>query len=127
MAMKVFELLILLCIGKMKTKLPNHYYEIPGLLPQLPEDPHAMCDLQSEDEWCMDAGMFFRFFLAPTWRRDWETGPRPLENHRAIKFLSNTGQDLIKYTKLPSQHSMLGHHRPVSGTRFAGGPMIGSF
>ena len=34
-------------------------------------------------------------------------------------------------TKLPSQHSMLGHYRPASETplkwRFAGGPMMASF
>ena len=33
-----------------------------------------------------------------------------------------------KYHDYPSQHSMLGHHRPASGTpfewRFAGGPMV---
>ena len=33
-----------------------------------------------------------------------------LENHK----LSNTGLDSLKITKLPSQHSMLGHHWPVN-------------
>ena len=37
--------------------------------------------------------------------------PHPLKNHKNIGFLSNTGPDPIKNTKLPSQHSMLGHHR----------------
>ena len=45
-----------------------------------------------------------------------------------IGFLSNTGPDPLKITKLPSQHSMLGHHRHASETpfkwRFAGGPMM---
>ena len=34
----------------------------------------------------------------------------PLKNHKNIGFLSNTGLDPLKITKLPSQHSMLGHH-----------------
>ena len=32
--------------------------------------------------------------------------------------LSNTGPDPLKFSKLPSQHSMLGHHRPASKTPF---------
>ena len=58
-------------------------------------------------------------------------GP-PLENHKNIgfleNFLSNTGPDPLKITKLPIQHSMFGHHRPASETpfkwRFAGGPLM---
>ena len=50
----------------------------------------------------------------------------PLENYKNIGFLSNIGPDPLKITKLPIQHSMLGHHRPASETpfkwRFAGGP-----
>ena len=30
--------------------------------------------------------------------------PHPLKNHKDIGFLSNTGPDLLKITKLPSQH-----------------------
>ena len=37
-----------------------------------------------------------------------------LENHKAIGLLSNTGPDPLKITKLPSQHSMFGQHRPAS-------------
>ena len=33
-----------------------------------------------------------------------------------IGFLSNTGPDPLKITKLPSQHSMLGHHPHASET-----------
>ena len=55
------------------------------------------------------------------------SGP-PLKNHKNIGFLSNTGLDLLNITKLPIQHSMLGHHRHASETtfkwRFAGGPMM---
>ena len=44
------------------------------------------------------------------------------------EFLSNTGPDLLKITKLPGQRSMLGHHRHASETPFkwcfAGGPMM---
>ena len=55
------------------------------------------------------------------------SGP-PLENYKYTVFLSNTGPDPLKITKLPIQHSMLGHHRPASETpfkwRFAGGPLM---
>ena len=34
----------------------------------------------------------------------------PLKNHKNIGFLSNTGPDSLKITKLSSQHLMLGHH-----------------
>ena len=54
----------------------------------------------------------------------------PLKNKKKnIEFLGNTGPPL-KITKLhvPSQHSMLGHHRHASETpfklRFTGGPMV---
>ena len=33
---------------------------------------------------------------------------------KVIGFHSNTGPDPLKITKLPSQHSMLGHHRRAS-------------
>ena len=53
----------------------------------------------------------------------------PLRNHKNIEFLVNTGPE--KNTKLPSQHSMLGHHRPPAkrhlNWRFAGGPMMARF
>ena len=35
----------------------------------------------------------------------------PLIYQKAIGFLSNTGSDPLKITKLPSQHSMLGNYR----------------
>ena len=38
-------------------------------------------------------------------------GSRPLKNHKNIEFLSNTGQDTLKFSKVPSQRSILGHHR----------------
>ena len=51
--------------------------------------------------------------------------PPPMINHKNIGFLCNAGKDP---TKLPSQHSMLGHHRPASERsfqgRFDGGPMV---
>ena len=50
------------------------------------------------------------------------------KNHKNIGFLSNTGLDPLKITKLSSQHSMLGHHRHASETpfrwRFAGWPIL---
>ena len=52
----------------------------------------------------------------------------PLENYKNVGFLGNTGPDPLKITKLPIQHSMLGHYRPASETpfkrRFAGGPLM---
>ena len=59
--------------------------------------------------------------------------PPPPWKWKNIGFLSNTGPDLLKIEKLPSQHSMLGHHRPVPVSetpfhwRFAGGPMMDRF
>ena len=59
--------------------------------------------------------------------------PPPLKNHKNIGFLSNTGPDPLKIQKLPSQHSVFGHHRPVPVSetplnwRFTGGPMMARF
>ena len=58
-----------------------------------------------------------------------ESGPPPPpKNHTNIGFLSITGLDPLKNTKLPNQHSMLRHHRHASETpfkwRFADGPMM---
>ena len=52
----------------------------------------------------------------------------PLENYKNIGFLSNTGPDPLKITKLPIQHSMLGHHLPAREMPFkwcfAGWPLM---
>ena len=40
---------------------------------------------------------------------DPDAGAGP-KNHKNIGFLRNTGPGSLKITKLPSQHSMLGHH-----------------
>ena len=52
----------------------------------------------------------------------------PPGNYKNIGFLGNTGPDPLIITKLPIQHSMLGHHRPASETPFkwcfAGGPLM---
>ena len=37
-----------------------------------------------------------------------------------IEYLSNTGPGPLKFSKLPSQHSTLGHHRHASETPFKG-------
>ena len=54
--------------------------------------------------------------------------PTPLKNHKFIGFLINTGPVSLKITKLPSQHSTVGHYRPASETpfqwRFAGRSII---
>ena len=42
------------------------------------------------------------------------------KNHKNIEFLSNTGPDPLNFSKLPSQHSTLGHHRQASETPFTG-------
>ena len=61
------------------------------------------------------------------WRGKGVKNP-PEKSQKYIGFLSNIGPELLKSTKLPSQHSMLGHHRNASETpikwRFAGGPMM---
>ena len=41
----------------------------------------------------------------------WGPDPPPLKKHKNKGFLSNTGPDPLKITKLPNQHSILGHHR----------------
>ena len=51
-------------------------------------------------------------------RGDRVSGLDPLKNHKNIGFLSNTGPAPWKITKLPSQHSMLGHHWPASEMPF---------
>ena len=54
--------------------------------------------------------------------------PPSLKSHKNIGFPRNTGPDPLKITKLPSQHSMLGHHWHASETpfkwRFTCGPMM---
>ena len=49
-------------------------------------------------------------------------GTGGLKNHKNIEFLSNTGPDPLEFSKLPSQHSTLGHHRHASETSFKGVP-----
>ena len=49
----------------------------------------------------------------------------PLKNHKNIEFLSNTGPDPLEFSKLPSQHSTLGHHRQASETPFKGVSLAG--
>ena len=46
--------------------------------------------------------------------------PPPLKNHKNIEFLRITGPDPLEFSKLPSQHSTLGHHRHASETPFKG-------
>ena len=40
----------------------------------------------------------------------------PLKNHKNIGFLSNSGSDPLKITKLPSQRLILGHLKHASET-----------
>ena len=54
-------------------------------------------------------------------QREGAEGPDPppppprLKNHKNIEFLRNTGPDPLKFLKLPSQHSTLGHRRADDG------------
>ena len=48
-----------------------------------------------------------------------------LKNHKNIEFLSNTEPDPLKFSKLPSQHSTLGHHRHASETPLKGVSLAG--
>ena len=55
------------------------------------------------------------------------SGPPPLKIHKNIGFLSNNGPDLLKITIVPSQHSMLGHHRQAKrhlNGGFDNGPLL---
>ena len=52
-------------------------------------------------------------------RGDRGSGHPHLKNHKNIEFLSNR-PDPLKFSKLPSQHSTLGHHRYTSETPFKG-------
>ena len=45
------------------------------------------------------------------------SGP-PLKNHKNIEFPNNVDPDPLNITKLPSQHSMVGHYRHASETPF---------
>ena len=57
-------------------------------------------------------------------------GPDPPENHRNIGFPSNIDPDPLKITKLPSQHSMVGHwhaSKTPFQRRFADGPLVVHF
>ena len=59
-------------------------------------------------------------------QREGAEGPDPsLKNHKNIEFLSNTGPDPLKFLKLPSQHSTLGHRRHASETPFKGVSLAG--
>ena len=55
----------------------------------------------------------------------------PLKNHKNIGFPSNNDPDPLNITKLPSQHSMVGHYRRARETPlqwcFAYGPMMAHF
>ena len=47
--------------------------------------------------------------------------PPPLENHKNIVFIINTGPDPVENLKakhVPSQHYMMGQHRSASETPF---------
>ena len=52
-------------------------------------------------------------------RVDRGSGHPHLKNHKNKEFLSNR-PDPLKFSKLPSQHSTLGHHRHASETPFKG-------
>ena len=55
----------------------------------------------------------------------------PPYKSQKYRLFSNTGMDPRKTTKLPSQHTILGHHWPSSKTPFkkcfAGGRMMAHF
>ena len=91
------------------------------------------------DEWivteCVTPGAMFEIFgLSLTTEMvsctDPEGGrgsgpPPPPWKIAKIGFLSNTGPDPLKITKIPSLHSMLSHHRPAIETPFNGVSLAG--
>ena len=52
--------------------------------------------------------------------------PSPVKYHKNLKFLSNTGPDPLKFLKLPSQHSTLGHRRRLKAFHWRAddGPLL---
>ena len=73
--------------------------------------------------------VYLRLLRIHDWIQRGDTGPGPqMINHKNIGFLSNTGPDPLKTTKLPIQQSMLDHHMHASETpfkwRFAVRPMM---
>ena len=76
--------------------------------------------------------LFLVWILSAKADPEWGTGgpdpPPPLENHRNIVFLSNTGPDPLNNHKATRLAFNVGHHRPASEMpfkwRFAGGPMM---
>ena len=86
--------------------------------PVLPLDPHMtyLCEAcVSDGQPCLTLKVLGKLHV----RIQREIGgPDPLKNHKFIGFPSNTGQDPLKITKLPSQHSMVGHYWPASETPF---------
>ena len=68
----------------------------------------------------------FRQWAVPEGGQGVQTPP-PLKNHRNIGFPSNIDPDPLKITKLPNQHSMVGHlhaGKTPFQRRFADGPMV---
>ena len=51
----------------------------------------------------------------------------PLNNRKNIGFPSNIGPNPLKITKLPSQHSMLGHHPAKRHLNGAGGLKMAAY
>ena len=54
-----------------------------------------------------------------------DRGSPHLKITKNIEFISNTGPDPLKFSKLPSQHSTLGHHQHASETPFKGVSLAG--
>ena len=78
---------------------------------------------------CVLMGLVVRKSVHARIQRVWaDRGSGPPGKSQNIGFLSSTGPDPLNITILPSQHSMLGHHRHASETpfkwRFAGVPMV---
>ena len=60
----------------------------------------------------------------PEWGTKGPNPPTP-EKSKNIEYLSRTDQDPLKITKLPSQHSMLGHHPHARETPLNGVSLVG--
>ena len=66
-----------------------------------------------------------RFVAAYTDPEDGGTGGLdPPGKYKIIGCLINTGPDPLKNTKLPIQHSILGHHRPANSGIWMLPPLI---
>ena len=86
----------------MCTKLFHRFYLFEKYLPTTPELEPLISDLKAENVHMRGSRYGDRLSVCP------------LNNHKAIGFLSNNSPDSLENTKVPRQYSILGHYWPAS-------------